>query len=146
MSRLSQSRRWKLATALILSAIVFVACQPAPTAAPTSAPVEVTRIVAGTPETIVITATPAPTEAQPQAPAKLTIWNYLVPENYPQIVPIYDKFDKEFTTAHPGVTIEHVAIPYDGSDAKYAAAFAGRSGAPDIYIGKVPYLAGGLGV
>lgn len=146
MSHLYQSRRWKLVTALILSAVVFAACQPAPAAPGTPQTVEVTRVVAGTPETIVITATPAPTEPQPAVPAKITIWNFLVPENYPQIVPIYDAFDKTFTQAHPGVTIERVAPPYEGSDAKYAAAFAGRSGAPDVFIGKVPYLAGGLGV
>jgi multiple sugar transport system substrate-binding protein len=120
--------------------MIFAACQPAPATPQT---VEVTRIVAGTPETIVVTAAAAPTEA---GPVKLVIWNYLVPENYPQIVPIYEAYDKKFEEAHPGVTIEQVAPPYEGSDAKYAAAFAGRTGAPDIFMGKVAYLAGGLGV
>jgi multiple sugar transport system substrate-binding protein len=144
MSRLSNNKFWRLAAALALSAVVAAACQPAP-AAPASPEVgEVTRVVAGTPETVVITATAPP--AEPAGPVTLTTWNYLIPENYPQIEPIYEAFDQEFMAAHPDVTLEHVAVPYEGSDAKYAAAFAGRSGAPDIFIGKVPYLAGGLGV
>ncbi len=52
----------------------------------------------------------------------------------------------EFQKDHPEVTIEFVPIPYEGSDAKYLAAFAGRENAPDMWMGKVPYFAGGLKV
>ncbi len=59
MTTLSNRIRWAAAAALLLAA-----CAPAaaPTAAPTAEPqvIEVTRVVAGTPEVQVITATPPP--------------------------------------------------------------------------------------
>ena len=141
MSDIIRNKRSML-LALVVGILVITSCQPAPP--PTPQVVEVTRIVAGTPQTIVTTATPPPAAAT--GPVKITVWNYLVPENYPQIVPIYEAYNKQFMADHPGVTVEMYAPPYEGSDAKYAAAFAGRTGAPDVFIGRVTYLAGGLGV
>lgn len=90
---------------------------------------------------VVVTATPEPT-----GPVKLTIWSFLVPDTYPQPLDLYEAKIAEFEAAHPGVEVEWVGIPYEGSDAKMTAAFASRTNAPDIYHGKVPYFAGGLGV
>lgn len=53
-------------TLLVLFSLLVAACAPAatPTPAVVEKPVEVTRVVAGTPETIVITATPAAVEEE----------------------------------------------------------------------------------
>lgn len=60
--------------------------------------------------------------------------------------PFYKEKLVGFNEKFPDVEVEFVPIPYEGSDAKYLAAFAGRQNAPDIFIGKVPYFAEGLKV
>ena len=88
----------------------------------------------------VVTPTPAP-----RGPVKLTVWSHL-PGEYPALIPFWEEKTKEWQKTHPDVTVDFVSIPYDGSDAKYVSTFAGRKNAPDIWTGKVPYFAGGLGV
>ena len=83
--------------------------------------------------------------AAPRGPVKLTVWSHLLGE-YPGLIPFWEEKTKEWQKTHPDVTIDFVSIPYDGSDAKYVSTFAGRKNAPDIWTGKVPYFAGGLGV
>ena len=84
--------------------------------------------------------------AAPSGPVKITVWSYLVPDTYPQPLPLYEAKIAEFKAAHPGVEVEWVSIPYEGSDAKLTSAFASRTNAPDIWHGKQTYFAGGLGV
>src|SRR5512139_1888011 len=65
-----------LFTLLMMVAIVAAACAPAasPAApAPTQPPMEVTRIVAGTPEVVVVTATPDPNAPKPVAAGSIAI-------------------------------------------------------------------------
>jgi oligopeptide transport system substrate-binding protein len=61
---MSSKKLFAVASLLVVASMVFGACAPAatqPTAAP---PVEVTRIVEGTPETVVVTATPEAVQAE----------------------------------------------------------------------------------
>jgi len=61
---MSSKKLFGVASLLVVASMVFGACAPAatqPTAAP---PVEVTRIVEGTPETVVVTATPEAVQAE----------------------------------------------------------------------------------
>ena len=92
---------------------------------------------------VVVTPTPEP-EAD-RGPVKLVFWSFLDQE-YPGMYPFFEEKLAGFQELHPDVDIEFVPIPYEGSDAKYLAAFAGRENAPDIWMGKVPYFAGGLKV
>jgi multiple sugar transport system substrate-binding protein len=88
----------------------------------------------------VVTPTPAPRGA-----VKVTLWYHLAGD-YPGMIPFWQEKSKEWLKTHPNVTLDFVSIPYDGSDAKYTSTFAGQKNAPDIFFGKVPYFAGGLGV
>jgi multiple sugar transport system substrate-binding protein len=142
----------KLSRFLLLFLVLVLAvsaCQPQP---PQVKEVVVTKEVMVPQEVIVtkevtvekqVVVTPT---AAPTGPVKIKIWNFLVPGDYPQPMPLYEEKIKEFEDAHPGLEVEWVALPYEGSDAKLTSAFAGRADAPDIWIGKVPYFAGGLGV
>jgi ABC-type glycerol-3-phosphate transport system substrate-binding protein len=89
---------------------------------------------------VMVTPTPEPT-----GPVKLVFWSFLDQE-YPNMYPFFQEKLAGFQEMHPDVEIEFVPIPYEGSDAKYLAAFAGRENAPDMWMGKVPYFAGGLKV
>jgi ABC-type glycerol-3-phosphate transport system substrate-binding protein len=89
---------------------------------------------------VVVTPTP-----EPSGPVKLVFWSFLDQE-YPGMYPFFEEKLAGFQEQYPDVDIEFVPIPYEGSDAKYLAAFAGRENAPDIWMGKVPYFAGGLKV
>jgi len=66
--------------------------------------------------------------------------------NYPQEIPWFYEKLKVFQKENPNVHIDFIEIPYETADAKMVAAFAGRTGAPDIFVGKTPYYAGGLHV
>jgi peptide/nickel transport system substrate-binding protein len=61
---------WIIAGGLVVASMLLAACGPTPTAEV----IEVTRIVAGTPETIVLTATPKPPEPpEPEEPKTLVV-------------------------------------------------------------------------
>lgn len=89
---------------------------------------------------VVVTPTP-----EPRGDVKLVFWSFLDQE-YPNMYPFYEEKMAGFQELHPEVDIDFVPIPYEGSDAKYLAAFAGRENAPDFWVGKVTYFAGGLKV
>jgi ABC-type glycerol-3-phosphate transport system substrate-binding protein len=74
----------------------------------------------------------------------LTIWS--PQDQWKKSLDYYEKNLPEFAKKHPDVEVKYVHIPYEGHDAKYLTAFAGKSGAPDIYMGKVAYYAGAIGV
>lgn len=76
----------------------------------------------------------------------INYWNF-VSEYEAAYKDYYTKvFSEEFQKLHPDFRLNAVTIPYEGSDAKYIAAFSARINAPDMFVGKVPYFAGGLGV
>lgn len=131
----------------VLVAVVATQCSP-PEVVEVEKEVVVTREVEVEVEVekeveVVVTATPEP-EA-PRGPVKLVMWSFL-DQDYPGMYPFYEEKLAGFQKDHPDVDVEFVPIPYEGSDAKYLAAFAGRENAPDIFVGKAPYFAGGLKV
>jgi ABC-type glycerol-3-phosphate transport system substrate-binding protein len=70
-----------------------------------------------------------------QSPAqqkKLVYWTHL--EQHPHFNKWYETKGKEFAKK-TGYEVEAVVIPYQGYEAKYLAAFLGRSGAPDFFNG-----------
>lgn len=62
-------------------------------------------------------------------PATLTVWDwdYFTPGLKPYLAIV----DKQFEAAHPGVTVNHVAIPYESASERYHAAVAVQRG-PDV--------------
>lgn len=98
---------------LSAGAAALAACAPAattqPPPLPTSAPVEVTRIVAGTPQ--VITATPAPTVPAPTkaptlAPANLSYWGHA----YDGRVKAAEQGIAIYRSKNPGAKIDHQTL------------------------------------
>ncbi len=63
---------------------------------------------------------------------KLVYWTHL--EQHPHFNKWYETKGKEFAKK-TGYEVEAVVIPYQGYEAKYLAAFMGRSGAPDFFNG-----------
>ena len=81
------------------------------------------------------------------APAALNIWNYECSVDYVHVLQWYNTvLQAQFKSKYPGSDAVVVPISYEDYEAKYTAAFAGRSGAPDIFYGKVPYWVGGMHV
>ncbi len=61
--------------------------------------------------------------------ATLTVWDW---DYFPSgLKPYLSKVDRAFEAAHPGVTVDHVGIPYPDAPQKLHAAVAARSG-PDV--------------
>ncbi len=71
---------------------------------------------------------------------KITVWdnNY---ESFPEYTVAAKALDAEFEKLHPGVTVEHVAQPFEGYEALVQAAFTSRQG-PDV----MQMLPGNIGV
>jgi ABC-type glycerol-3-phosphate transport system substrate-binding protein len=63
---------------------------------------------------------------------KLVYWTNL--EQHPHFNKWYETKGKEFAQK-TGYGVEVVVIPYQGYEAKYLAAFMGKAGAPDFYMG-----------
>ncbi len=105
-----------LFTLLMIVAIISAACAPAAApatpAAPaaTQPPVEVTRIVAGTPETVVVTATPDMSKPTPMAPGSVQIngAGATVPD------PVYTEWRFAYPYIDPSVVINYQAIGSGG--------------------------------
>jgi ABC-type glycerol-3-phosphate transport system substrate-binding protein len=74
----------------------------------------------------------------------LTVWS--PQDQWKKSLDYYAANLKDFAKKHPDVEVKYVHIPYEGSDAKYLTAFAGKTGAPDIFMGKVAYYAGAISV
>lgn len=91
-------------------------------------------------------ATTAPGAGQPAsgAPVKLTVWEYQ--DQWQKSLDYHRQHLDGFLKSHPNVTVEFVHIPYADYEAKYLTAFAGRNNAPDVFMGKVAYYAGSVGV
>ena len=97
-----------LIAALIGTSLLLSAC--APSAAPTPAQVEVTRVVAGTPETIVITATPDVSQptALPQGSVQINGAGATFP------LPVYQQWTFAFQYVDPSVVINYQGIGSGG--------------------------------
>jgi multiple sugar transport system substrate-binding protein len=119
---------WSLVSILAAVALLLAACSPA--AAPavtqivvTSPPIQVTQIVAGTPQTIVITATPAPPTAVPANTSPVTIWFHsgTGDEHDAMTASI-----KAFQDANPNIKINFVNLPAGDYNAQVQAAAFSR--------------------
>ncbi len=94
--------------ALVGTALVLSACAPA--AVPTPSQVEVTRVVAGTPETIVITATPDSSQSTslPQGSVQINGAGATFP------LPVYQQWTFAFQYVDPAVVINYQGIGSGG--------------------------------
>jgi phosphate transport system substrate-binding protein len=94
-------------------ALILSACSTAATQAPVVATVEVTRVVAGTPQTIIITATPVPTE--PPAPTSLPAGSIQINgagATFP--LPVYTEWIYAYQYIDPSVTLNYQGIGSGG--------------------------------
>src|SRR5256712_7108736 len=66
-------------------------------------------------------------------PKKLVFWTHW--EQNPEFNKYYETRGKEFAQKS-GYEVQVVTVPYQGYEAKYLAALMGKSGAPDIFMGK----------
>lgn len=95
---------------LLLGSLLLAACAPAATPAPaaTAKPVEVTRIVEGTPKTVVITATPAPATAAPSKAPNLAAGSVqLNGQGATFPLPVYTQWIYAYQYVDPSVTLNY---------------------------------------
>ena len=74
----------------------------------------------------------APDQAPAQTAKKLVYWTHW--EQNPDFNKWYEVKGKEFAKK-TGFEVEVVTVPYQGYEAKYLAAFIGKTGAPDMFNG-----------
>jgi multiple sugar transport system substrate-binding protein len=86
--------------------------------------VEVTRVVAGTPETIVVTPTPAPEEEQ----VTLRILSLAWPQT-----PVEQEFANEYFTPETGIKVEITGPPYEFVESKVREICASQSAEYDLF-------------
>jgi phosphate transport system substrate-binding protein len=109
--KFSMSRRSTvLFSVLVALSIVLAACAPAATATPVTQ--EVTRIVAGTPEVMVITATPEPTVSEPTALPAGSIQINGAGATFP--LPVYTEWIFAYQYIDPSVAINYQGIGSGG--------------------------------
>lgn len=80
----------------------------------------------------------APDQAAAQQ-KKIVMWTHW--DQNPEFNKWYETKGKEFAKKS-GYEVEVVTIPYQGYEAKYLAAFMGRSGAPDMFMGMTHHWCG----
>jgi phosphate transport system substrate-binding protein len=99
---------------VIITAMALGACAPAPAAAPAPAPVqiEVTRVVAGTPEVMVVTATPASQAAEPAQMAAGSVQVNAGGATFP--LPLYQQWIFAYQVVDPSVVINYQGIGSGG--------------------------------
>ncbi len=90
--------------------IILAACAPAAAATPVT--MEVTRVVAGTPEVMVITATPAPTSEAPTALAAGSVQINGAGATFP--LPVYTEWIFAYQYVDPSVAINYQGIGSGG--------------------------------
>ena len=88
-------------------------------------------------------------EAAPAAPAaaasgKLTFWQPV--DNHYKAFEYFRTKVADFQGKYPKFTVDMVEYPFVGFEAKFLAAFAGRTNAPDIFVGLTAPWAGCVGV
>jgi multiple sugar transport system substrate-binding protein len=121
-----------LLVAALLLASFIVACTQAPTPGAatqvvvTSPPIEITRIVAGTPETVIITATPAPTTA-----AEVIELRFSSPDSA-QSMELTQSLVDTWNSINPNVHVIYEASPEDYTTKLLTQFGAGE--APDIFF------------
>jgi len=115
---------------VILVGLLAACARPTPETVEVEVPVEVTRVVAGTPETVVITATPEPAAPEPEKPSgKITIWGWTAAIR--DTLEATDVFE-DFKEAYPDVEVEIVYYSPDDVYTNLPLAITAGEGAPDI--------------
>ena len=129
------SRRDFLKAAAVTAAgSALVACAPQATPTPQIVQVEVTKIVEGTPQTVIITATPEPTKPpEPTAaPVVKTGEIRALVLKGPPVEPVTEFMTAAFQAKYPQVTIK---VEYDGAgDAAKYATLAASGTMADIFF------------
>jgi phosphate transport system substrate-binding protein len=97
---------------IVLLSLILSACAPTAPAASVPTTVEVTRIVAGTPQTVVITATPAPAEAQPTALPEGSVTINGAGATFP--LPVYTEWTYAYQYVDPSVILNYQGIGSGG--------------------------------
>jgi ABC-type glycerol-3-phosphate transport system substrate-binding protein len=87
---------------------------------------------------LAVFAAAAPDQAAAQQ-KKIVMWTHW--DQNPEFNKWYETKGKEFAKKS-GYEVEVVTIPYQGYEAKYLAAFMGRSGAPDMFMGMTHHWCG----
>ncbi len=109
---MQRSTRFVAISVLMLVAIMVVACAPtaAPAPAATQAPVEVTRVVQGTPQVVVVTPTTDPNAAKPVPAGSITING--AGATFP--FPLYSKWFYDYAFVDTSVKFNYQSIGSGG--------------------------------
>ncbi len=108
---MQRSTRITLFSLIALVAILAAACAPAATpAAPAQPPVEVTRIVQGTPQVVVVTPTTDPNAPKPAAPGSVAING--AGATFP--FPLYSKWFYDYAFVDPAAKFNYQSIGSGG--------------------------------
>jgi phosphate transport system substrate-binding protein len=97
---------------IALLSMVLSACAPAAPSVSLPATVEVTRMVAGTPQTVVITATPAPVETQPTPLPEGSVTLNGAGATFP--LPVYTEWTYAYQYVDPSVILNYQGIGSGG--------------------------------
>ena len=117
----------RLVSVLLLGAIALSACS----APATPQTIEVTKIVAGTPQQVVVTATPEPeATAAPKPTGKITLWGWKAATDVIVNTGVLDDFKKEY----PDIEVEIVEYGTADIYQKLPLAISANSGAPDVSL------------
>ena len=102
-------------------------------------PVEVTKIVAGTPETIIVTATPEPEAPAPEKPSgKIVLWGWdAAIRDTIEAAGIIDAFYEEY----PDIEVEIVSYSPNDVYTNLPLAITAGEGAPDVCLVENSHLA-----
>jgi phosphate transport system substrate-binding protein len=132
-----RSKLFALASLVVAAAMALSACGT-PAASPTSAPqvVEVTRVVQGTPETVVITATPGPQEPTPLPAGSVQING--AGATFP--FPLYSRWFYDYAFVDPSVKFNYQSIG-SGGGIKQITAKTVDFGASDAILNDDQYKA-----
>lgn len=128
-----------LTVSAILVGLLAACAQPTPETVEVEVPVEVTKIVAGTPETIVVTATPEPAAPEPEKPSgQLTLWGWDAAIRDTVVAAgVLDAFNE----AYPDIEVEHVSYGPGDVYTNLPLAITAGEGAPDVCLVENSHLA-----
>ncbi|MFN8594687.1 MAG: phosphate ABC transporter substrate-binding protein PstS [Anaerolineae bacterium] len=111
---MQRSSRFSVVSLMLLVAVIAAACAPAAASTPqvgvTQVPVEVTRVVAGTPQVVVVTPTVDPNAPQPMAAGSVTLNG--AGATFPD--PVYTEWRFAYQYVDPAVVINYQAIGSGG--------------------------------
>jgi len=130
-----------LTVSAILLGLLAACAQPQPVTEPPPqiVEVEVTRVVEGTPETVVVTATPVPAAPEPEKPSgKIVLWGWDAAIRDTVVAAgVLDAFNKEY----PDIEVEIVSYSPGDVYTNLPLAITAGEGAPDVCLVENSHLA-----